>query len=747
MVVKFKAIFLQYVTLCHHINKNKVIPDIRYENESLNEETRVKLSEKIIMKCPECDYEQTCCYSSLRDFFLKGTNFCVNTECKYFCKGRKIGLFDVKKKCEIIGQEVLDKEYTNSRNSLHLKCKECKTERKIYLFSMKFGCVNMNCKYNNIGWGEKTGETIKVKYHKIIPYEQLISNYGYKVIGKVPKVEEDKVTIECIKGHIIDTSMMLFRNFTNNRKKIMCEICDVDEKYEYIKDFADKNNFYLDTPRTECDDICSVKFIFRCKNNDDHCCKIKKVEVYNLDKLDCILCKNNKEEKEDILKIFAEIEARTSHTNLSYRNKDECEFTCGNCGTVSTTSFRNLKANKGGCVVCYRSLQKTDIEIIKTKMTKFGFTLEKYESKDKVHLICKNNHKFISSVYSITKRNRGCPKCAPQKREETNLEKYGVKNVFQNEEIKEKIKETSLKKYGHTHHLQNPEQKNKLIKTCLEKFGVAYAFCQPQVYEKIKKTHLEKYGVEYPLQSQEIQDKITEIFMKKYNVPRPVLSEKFKEDMLKKYGNIYHVNTKNFKKVMLEKYGVEHALQNKELFHKTMKNAFSSKELILPKTNRKIEVMGFESQAILHVLSEFNTILNRNINEEEILVGTDVPTFAYTDDENKKHIYYPDFCISGTKLIYEVKSTYTFNLDCRKNFLKFKEVAKQGYTICILIYKNKKHFHDIWIFEGDTQKSVKYPNKKTFDVELLVKDKEIKEYEEEQIIYEIIKEELCEVKN
>ena len=42
------------------------------------------------------------------------------------------------------------------------------------------------------------------------------------------------------------------------------------------------------------------------------------------------------------------------------------------------------------------------------------------------------------------------------KRELTNLKKFGVKNPFQSEDVKNKIKQTNLKRYGVDHPVNNP---------------------------------------------------------------------------------------------------------------------------------------------------------------------------------------------------------------------------------------------------------------------------------------------------
>lgn len=56
---------------------------------------------------------------------------------------------------------------------------------------------------------------------------------------------------------------------------------------------------------------------------------------------------------------------------------------------------------------------------------------------------------------------------------ETNVEKYGVENPFQSEAIKEKIADANMRKYGVRSPLQNKEILEKAQKTCLRKYGVS----------------------------------------------------------------------------------------------------------------------------------------------------------------------------------------------------------------------------------------------------------------------------------
>lgn len=83
-------------------------------------------------------------------------------------------------------------------------------------------------------------------------------------------------------------------------------------------------------------------------------------------------------------------------------------------------------------------------------------------------------------------------KCAQNKSQRRLVEKYGVENIFQLENTKEKIKKTKKEKYGDENY-QNHE-KRKI--TCLEKYGETSPLSNKEVRNKIKNTCLERYGVD-----------------------------------------------------------------------------------------------------------------------------------------------------------------------------------------------------------------------------------------------------------
>ncbi len=125
----------------------------------------------------------------------------------------------------------------------------------------------------------------------------------------------------------------------------------------------------------------------------------------------------------------------------------------------------------------------------------------------KVKIICPLHGEFHQLPMDHARGYSGCVRCSVQKREITNLEKYGTNCVFKNEDIKTKIKKTCLEKFGVENASQCPEIHQKKVETCLKNYGCEYGTQSPIVKEKIVQTSLEKYGVSSPMHVPEIAQK------------------------------------------------------------------------------------------------------------------------------------------------------------------------------------------------------------------------------------------------
>lgn len=122
---------------------------------------------------------------------------------------------------------------------------------------------------------------------------------------------------------------------------------------------------------------------------------------------------------------------------------------------------------------------------------------------------CGKPHKMKYCKY-LGAKDKGicCYQCRQKKTMKTNLEKYGVENASQLEEVKQKRKKTCIERYGAVSNLCTEETKAKIKKTCIEKYGCEYASQSQESIEKRKQTSLERYGTENPLQNEEVKAKL-----------------------------------------------------------------------------------------------------------------------------------------------------------------------------------------------------------------------------------------------
>lgn len=195
------------------------------------------------------------------------------------------------------------------------------------------------------------------------------------------------------------------------------------------------------------------------------------------------------------------------------------------------------------------------------------------------------------------------------KRENTCMKKFGVRNASLSEEKTKKYKKTCLKKYGVENVFNIPEiralttkivseNKKELLekreKTNLEKYGVTCTLNTQKSIEKKKKTWKHNYGTDHPLQSENIKEKIKQTCLKKYGVASPLQSKDI-------YNKVIQTN--------IEKYGVSNPTQNSEILHKTLGSLFRRKPYTLP-SGRIVHLLGYEPYFLDFVFN--NKLLDEN---------------------------------------------------------------------------------------------------------------------------------------
>ena len=171
--------------------------------------------------------------------------------------------------------------------------------------------------------------------------------------------------------------------------------------------------------------------------------------------------------------------------------------------------------------------------------------------------MCKDEIMFVSyQEYNISVEKSGsyvCKRCSPEKVKQNNLKKYGVSNIQQLEDIKNKKRNTILQKYGVEYYAQTKEYRDKMEATMMDRYGVTSASRIDGYREKYRNTCVERYGEEYgkhfseialntfrertgylyPLQDPSIKEKRTKTNISKYGVSNPAKSPEVKEKISK----------------------------------------------------------------------------------------------------------------------------------------------------------------------------------------------------------------------
>lgn len=178
----------------------------------------------------------------------------------------------------------------------------------------------------------------------------------------------------------------------------------------------------------------------------------------------------------------------------------------------------------------------------------------------------------------------------------TNLERFGVENPMQNEEIKNKAWSGNLK-----------ERNNKREETCIEKYGVKSTTQLQPTKEKIRKTNLERYGFDNYVKTQEhkkamnlrkdeIYNKINKTKRKNgtFNTSEP--EEKAYELLKEKFTNVI----RQYKEIRYP-FACDFYISEIDLFIECNFNWTHSKKSFSPKDKKDLEkVKLWESKIVDH---------------------------------------------------------------------------------------------------------------------------------------------------
>ena len=208
---------------------------------------------------------------------------------------------------------------------------------------------------------------------------------------------------------------------------------------------------------------------------------------------------------------------------------------------------------------------------------------------------CEIIKELSNKNYRIYGYNDGEFLCRKCKLELNNIKKYGVGNVFQVEEIKDKIKRTNIEKYGKEYISQSNAIREKIKKTNIEKYGFDHHLKNNDILKKQKLTNIEKYGIDNISKVKDVKEKKIETCLLNNGVDfifkDPEFQKKVSLNNLKKYGNeiLFKSNEikEKIKRTNIEKYGTEIVSKNNIIKEKIKTSVINSlnKKTLLQNTN------------------------------------------------------------------------------------------------------------------------------------------------------------------
>lgn len=181
--------------------------------------------------------------------------------------------------------------------------------------------------------------------------------------------------------------------------------------------------------------------------------------------------------------------------------------------------------------------------------------------------VCGNNVKFKNIVvgYCDYCSHKCCTIGTRDKAKNTCLEKYGTKTIYNNPE---KRKQTNIERYGVDCYTKTEEYIGKSKNTYIQKYGTDN-FTKTEEYRiKRKQTSLEKYGISDYSKSDIVIDNIKKSKIKNHGTLSYVNSEKQRQTCLERFGVDSYSKTpeykKKYKETSLKRFGVDSYTKTKE---------------------------------------------------------------------------------------------------------------------------------------------------------------------------------------
>jgi hypothetical protein len=189
------------------------------------------------------------------------------------------------------------------------------------------------------------------------------------------------------------------------------------DKFKNYSEFLSSNK-HLDVISTGETLKNTKKFVFKCNK----CTTVhtlaqtsfsNKMSMLNADNF-CSVCYREKCDEKKFYDTKKEIFESTGHILLTceFGGSKKCTYECGNCKSINSTPYPNLKSNDSGeCSICCK---RRDFEDINKEIDSLGFILlttkELYTNNKKllVQCKCKKYSEFTISLFDLKRGRRKC---------------------------------------------------------------------------------------------------------------------------------------------------------------------------------------------------------------------------------------------------------------------------------------------------------------------------------------------------
>ena len=289
-----------------------------------------------------------------------------------------------------------------------------------------------------------------------------------------------------------------------------------------------------------------------------------------------------------------------------------------------------------------------------------------------------------TSMKNYGVRNPAQSKVVQDRMAETNMKRYKSKSPAGNDEIMSKIKKTNKKRHGKEHYFNTQLFKVQCAKTLMDKYQVTNPSQMIGHQEKVRKTSIEKYDCEHFAQSPLVRNKAIETNNKKYDCDNPFQNEdiknKMKETCIANCGFEFHKQ--------------QHTIHREDITKEFIESNFvdNDKKLLL---NECCKYFNYSQSHVYKVLHSLGVDYKQSRSHNEEYIFKIVQQYYPSTIPNPRNIIHPfelDIYIPELKLAIEYDGLYWHSTKVGKtkeyHLDKTKLCEEQGIEL-IHIFENE----------------------------------------------------------